>query len=276
MGRGIVMAAVGAALATVLAGCGSDSDDGGDSGDGAARDKDTAASDERKDARAVLLAAAKKVGAQSSYRTVQTGQGGSDRSEMLYQKKPAATVIKAEVGKSAANPDGVSHMISMGGTTYMKTDKVPGKKWYSMDLGGDGGGAPRAAGYVSEFAGALAATDSTRWVAEEKAGGRTADHYRGKVVLDDLAKYTGPALSEDLRDSYVSMAKKQGLTSVVIDMWVGKDDLVLKSRETGEGKKGREVVNEEYSRFGAVPTISAPPAGSVATWDEFIAAQAQP
>ncbi|MFK4070677.1 hypothetical protein [Streptomyces sp. NPDC029674] len=61
----------------------------------------------------------------------------------------------------------------------MKTDSVPGKKWYSMDLGGDMS-SPRAAGYVPEFAGALAATDATRWVAEEKAGGRAADHYRGK------------------------------------------------------------------------------------------------
>ncbi|QEV16871.1 hypothetical protein CP975_04590 [Streptomyces alboniger] len=238
-----------------------------------------AAQDDRKDARAVLAAAARKTAAQSSYKTVQTGQGGTDRSEMLYQKKPAASVIKAEVSKSAANPTGVSHMLSMGGSTYVKTDKVPGKSWYSMDLGGGadgGGGAPRAAGYVAEFAGALAATKSTAWVAEEKTGGRAADHYRGKVVLDELAEYTGPALSKDLRDLYVSVAKKQGLESVVIDMWVGKDDLVLKSRETGEGKKGREVINEEYSDFGAVPTISAPPAGSVATWDEFIAAQARP
>ncbi|WP_125511394.1 hypothetical protein [Streptomyces sp. WAC 01529] len=268
-------AAVGAALTMVLAGCGGN---GGDDRSGAGRDQGKAAQDERKDARAVLTAAAKKTAAQSSYKTVQTGQGGTDRAEMLYQKKPAASVIKAEVSKSAANPNGVSHMLSTGGSTYVKTDKVPGKSWYSMDLGGgeDGGGAPRAAGYVAEFAGALAATESTEWVAEEKAGGRTADHYRGKVVLDELAKYTGPALSKDRRDLYVTMAKKQGMKSVVIDMWVGKDDLILKSRETGEGKKGREVINEEYSDFGAVPAISAPPAGSVATWDEFIAAQARP
>ncbi|MEU7580836.1 hypothetical protein AB0B50_24890 [Streptomyces sp. NPDC041068] len=277
MGRGIVMAAVGAALTMTLAGCGSDG--GGDDPGGAARDKGGASRDDRTDAREVLLAAAKKTGAQPSYKTIQTGKGGSDRSEMLYQKKPAATVVKAEVGKSAANPDGTSHMLSAGGVTYVKTAKVPGKSWYSMDVGGSGShkeGAPRAAGYVAEFTGALAATKSTEWVAEEKVGGRPADHYRGKVVLDELAKYRGPALSKDLRDMYVGLAKKQGMSSVVIDMWVGKDDLVLKSRETGTGKKGREEINEEYSDFGAVPRISAPPAGAVATWDEFIAAQAQP
>ncbi|MEV8016002.1 hypothetical protein AB0O76_06600 [Streptomyces sp. NPDC086554] len=279
MGRGIVMAAVGAALTVTVAGCGGDGgsdrgSDRGDAGKGQGQGGDNK-SDARTDARTVLLAAAKKTGAQSSYKTVQTGQGGSDRSEMLYQRKPAATVIKAEVTKSAANPDGISHMLSLGGTTYVKTDKVPGKSWYSMDVGG-GGGAPRAAGYVPEFAGALAATKSTKWIAEEKIAGRTADHYRGTVVLSELAEYTGAALDEDLRDAYVEGAQKQGMKSVVIDMWVGKDDLVLKSRETGESSKGREVINEEYSHFGAVPKIAAPAPGTVATWDEFISARATP
>ncbi|MEV5978323.1 hypothetical protein [Streptomyces sp. NPDC052114] len=272
MGRGIVVAAVGAALTAVLAGCGADGGDGGSGGGkGGARN-------DRTDAHEVLLAAARKTGAQSSYKTVQTGEGGSERSEMLYQKKPAATVVKAEVEKSASSPTGISHMISLGGTAYVKSDGVPGKSWYSIDLGGSGddGGTPRAAGYLKEFAGALAATRSTAWVAEEKVGGRPADHYRGKVVLDELATYSGPALSKGLRDLYVEMAKKQGMRSVVIDMWVGKDDLVLKSRETGKGKKGREVIDEEYSDFGAVPRITAPPAASVATWDEFLAGKAQP
>lgn len=272
-------AAVGAALTMMVAGCGGGdggSDRGDDAGNGKGREnKSDERTDERTDARAVLLAAAKKTGAQASYKTVQTGQGGSDRSEMLYQRKPAATVIKAEVTKSAANPDGISHMLSLGGTTYVKTDKVPGKSWYSMDIGG-GGGAPRAAGYVPEFAGALAATKSTKWIAEEKIAGRPADHYRGTVVFKELAEYTGAALDKDLREAYVEGARKQGMKSVVIDMWIGKDDLVLKSRETGEGSKGREVINEEYSQFGAVPKIAAPAAGTVATWDEFISAQATP
>ncbi|MFE0173635.1 hypothetical protein ACFWZ2_15050 [Streptomyces sp. NPDC059002] len=267
-----MLAAVGAALTMVLAGCG---DSGGSGSDDKGHDKGGSAQDEqRTEARAVLTAAAKKSAAQSSYKTVQTGQGGTDRSEMLYQKKPAASVIKAEVTKSSASPDGISHMLSMGGKTYVKSDKVPGKSWYSMDIGG--GGTPRAAGYLAEFTGALAATKSTKWVAEEKVGGHPADHYRGKVVLDDLASYNGSALSKTLRDIYVESARKQGMSSVVIDVWVGKDDLVLKSRETGTGKKGREVINEEYSQFGSVPAIKAPPAGSVATWDEFIAGAARP
>ncbi|MEV0321048.1 hypothetical protein ACIBKX_17735 [Streptomyces sp. NPDC050658] len=268
-------AAVGAALTMTVAGCGADTGAGrGDTGKGQGKDKSAGAHDERTDARAVLLAAAEKTGAQTSYKTVQTGHGGSDRSEMLYQKKPAATVIKAWVTKSSANPTGISHMVAVDGATYVKTDKVPGKKWYRMDTGVIG--ASRAAGYVPEFTGALAATKSTKWVAEEKVGGRPADHYRGTVVLKELARYTGAALDKDVRDAYVEGARKQGLTSVVIDLWVGKDDLVLKSRETGDGSKGREELNEVYSDFGAVPEVAAPAAGTVASWDEFIGAQATP
>ncbi|MGP8296550.1 hypothetical protein ACTPOK_00965 [Streptomyces inhibens] len=272
-GKDIVVAVAGAALTMVLAGCGGGSDRGG-----ASRGKNEA-DGRRTDARAVLMAAVKKTGKQTSYKTVQTGEGGSDRSEMLFQKEPAATVIKAWGKKSPINPSGFHHMIFLGGATYVKSDKVPGKSWYTMDLGGDSdsndSSDSRAAGYIREFAGALAATESTKWVGEEKVGGHPADHYRGTVVLDELAKYTGPAIKKDVRDYYVELAKKQGMNSVVIDMWVGKDDLVLKSQESGKGKKGQEVLVEEYSDFGAVPKITAPPAKTVATWDEFIAGKAK-
>ncbi|ORT55582.1 hypothetical protein [Streptomyces sp. CB03238] len=92
----------------------------------------------------------------------------------------------------------------------MKTEKVPGKSWYRMDLGGyTAAGDMRAAGYVDEFAGAPAATEPTAWIAEEKVGGRPADHYRGTVVLDELAAYSGPALEKGLRDGYVAEAKSR-------------------------------------------------------------------
>ncbi|MFF4187906.1 hypothetical protein ACFYZ9_32405 [Streptomyces sp. NPDC001691] len=74
------------------------------------------------------------------------------------------------------------------------------------------------------------------------------------------------------RDGYVAGAKEAGRTQVVLDLWVGKDDLVLKSQEAGKGKQGDEVVTEEYSAYGVDPKLDAPPASSVLTWDEYMGA----
>ncbi|MFJ8646440.1 hypothetical protein ACIRNI_09975 [Streptomyces sp. NPDC093546] len=270
-----MLAAAGAALTMVLTGCGGDAGQGkggSDRADGASRSDDDS---RRTDPRAVLTAAVEKMDAQPSYKTIQTGHGPDDpgsRSEMLFQRKPSATVMKTKSATAS------QHMIFAAGRIYVKTDAIPGKSWYTMDLGGaDGGdaGNSRAAGYITEFAGALAATDSTAWVAEEKVAGRPADHYRGTVELDRLASYEGPAMKKDVRDSYVQLAKKQGLKSVVIDMWVGKDDLVLKAQESGTTPKGQQRLTEEYSDFGAVPPVTAPSAKTVATWDEFVAGMAK-
>lgn len=271
MGRGTVAAAAGAALTVVLAGCGGESHNSG-----ASRVEDEAAK-KRTDARTVLVVAARKTAEQASYKTVQTGEGGSDRSEMLFQQKPYASVIMSWGKKTEDNPSGFNHMISMGDAIYVKSDHVPGKSWYRMDQNGGGDpGNSRAAGFINEIAGALAATGSTSWVGEEQVGGRPADHYRGTVVFDELAHYTGPAIKDDVRDYYVQLAKRRGETSAVLDMWVGKDDLILKSQEVTTGSKGQEQVFEEYSDFGAVPAITAPPADTVATWDEFIAGKTKP
>ncbi|OAR22697.1 hypothetical protein A8W25_24190 [Streptomyces sp. ERV7] len=274
----------GAALAVMLAGCGSgESEHDGGSGGSADPERGEGASDKGSatgagkgaDVRSALTAAARKTGEQASYKTLQTGTPGSGRSEMLFQKSPSASVIKSWNKPSKASPSGFSQVISLGGKTYVHTDEVPGKSWYTLDDGADAGrdkgsGESRAAGYVPEFTGALAASPSTRRVGEERVGGRPADHYRGTVVVDELAAYTGPAIDKGVRDSYVASTRQQGMSSVVIDLWVGKDGLVLKSQEAGRGSKGPGLVVEEYSDFGAVPAIMAPAANTVATWKEFV------
>lgn len=285
-GRGIALATAGAALAVMLAGCGSGESEGagprpgapesergeGEAGPGKGPAKGNG---EGADVRAALTAAARKTGEQSSYRTLQSGEPGAGHSEMVFQKSPSASVIKAWTQPSRANPSGFTQTVSLGGKTYVHTDDVPGKSWYTMDDTAYAGGAkasggPRAAGYVPEFTGALAASPSTRRVGEERVGGRAADHYRGTVVMDELAAYSGPAIDRRVRDGYVAGARQQGMESAVIDLWVGKDGLVLKSREAGRGSKGPGLIVEEYTDFGAVPPVTAPPADTVATWKEFV------
>ncbi|MFI0243155.1 hypothetical protein [Streptomyces sp. NPDC016845] len=61
---------------------------------------------------------------------MQTGEGSSDRSDMEYQKSPAAIRLTATVTKDADHPDGVDRSLSIGGKIYVQTRQVPGKRWY--------------------------------------------------------------------------------------------------------------------------------------------------
>ncbi|MER5889515.1 hypothetical protein ABT160_37305 [Streptomyces sp. NPDC001941] len=272
MRRDVVTVALAAALAMAMVGCqdskGSDGKAGGDT---------SGATDARRtDPAGVLRKAVEKTGAQASYKTVQTGENGTSRSDMLYQRTPAASSMTSATKKSADTPDGLIRFLSVGGTMYVASAQVPGKSWYSMSggEGGEGGGAARAAGYIDEFGGALAATENTRWVAEETVGGRKADHYRGTVDFAALSAYKGTAFTKEARERYTLLAKRNHRKSAVIDMWVGKDGLVLKSHETTTDSKGKkDVLNEEYSDFGAVPKITAPPADQVLTFEQWIDTQ---
>ncbi|MFJ3234362.1 hypothetical protein [Streptomyces sp. NPDC086787] len=268
--RDVITVALAAALASGVVGC-QDSK----SSEGKA-DDDTSGGTEvrRTDPAGVLRTAVKKTGTQASYKTIQTGENGTGRSDMLYQRNPAATSMTSVTEKSADAPDGMIRLLTVGGTMYIASAKVPGKSWYSIQ-GMEGGGAPRAAGYIDEYGGALAATENTRWVAEETVGDRKSDHYRGTVDFAALAAYKGTAFPKEARERYTLLAKRNHLKSAVIDIWVGKDDLVLKARETSTDTKGKkDVLNEEYSHFGTVPRITAPPANQVLTSDQWLDAQA--
>lgn len=180
--------------------------------------------------------------------------------------------VKATDNKPG-KPGKETYSIVTGGFVYTKTDQVPaiGKSWFKIETKG-GTDPNRVEGLLPDHLGALGATSTTKWVGDEAVGGHPADHYQATVVMADPAKYDGPAMNDVSRDGYVVGAKQAGKTQVVLDVWVGKDDRVLKSQESGKGKQGDEVVTEEYSDYGVAPKGEAPPASAVLTWDECTAA----
>jgi hypothetical protein len=268
---------LGAVLAVSLSACG-----GGDDSKGADGKKDakSAASSapksaDRRDAKAVISAAAKKTSEVTAFKTVRTTKNPQDdkRSEQVWRKKPAPLTAVRATDNKPGKPGKETYSIITGGFVYTKTDQVPssGKSWFKIETKA-GTDPNRVEGLLPDYLGALGATSTTKWVGDEAVGGRPADHYSATVVMADLAKYDGPAMDDVSRDGYVADAKQAGKTQVVLDVWVGKDDLVLKSQESGKGKQGDEVVTEEYSDYGVDPKVDAPPASAVLTWDEYMAA----
>ncbi|WP_199881521.1 hypothetical protein [Streptomyces sp. CB03911] len=204
----------------------------------------------------------------TSYRTDRTGpEGSGERAVLAFQQSgtSALSVTASDVEtwgnpKTSIDKDGHQHVIITGGVYYALAELSVGKSWLSLE---NGTGDSKAKGYLAAFVGALAATDEAAWVATEEIGGRPAEHYRGTVVLSTLAGYTGPVLGQFERDTFVKDARAHGLDKADIDVWLGTDGLVLRTRESGSGSQGAYSVTEEYSDHGAVRDIAAPPAGDV-------------
>ncbi|MYU52542.1 MULTISPECIES: LolA-like protein [Streptomyces] len=287
--RKTAMAVTSAALIMGLTACGSDTKSS-EGKDASSRPGD--ATGKRADAPAVLKAALEKMAQQNSYRTVETGKTGSEpesRAEMTFQNEPEATETKTFGGKSKGAASGGTHILSVGGVLYLATSDVPGKSWYTME---DLDSAPkpsapsqgksrekpkenperRVQGAMKKWVSALlAVSKDLRHIGRETVGSRAADHYRGTVVLADLERYEGPAMTKDYRDLYLLQTKKSGMDKAQIDVWVDEDGLIVKEEEKGRTPKGDERITEEFSDYGVDPKIKAPDRKDVASWSEYVA-----
>ncbi|MFI9236980.1 hypothetical protein [Streptomyces sp. NPDC053079] len=280
--RKSVMAATSAALVMSLAACGGH-DTKASAVDGSSAGPGSAAARERADAPAVLKAAMEKMARQNSYRTVETGKTGDEpesRAEMAFQNEPEASEVKTAE----------THMVSVGGASYLATKDVPGKSWFVMEEPGSGAKKPaaspstppkenagrRVGGSVKKWVGALlTASKDLKRIGGETVGGRATDHYRGTVVLADLKNYEGPAMTKDCRDLYLLQTGKAGIEKAEIDVWIDKDGFIAKEEEKGRTAKGDQRITEEFSDYGADPKIKAPDPKDVATWSEYVAASSR-
>ncbi|MFH8557980.1 LolA-like protein [Streptomyces celluloflavus] len=287
--RKTAMAVTSAALIMGLTACGS----GTKSSEGkGSSNRSGDATGKRADAPTVLKAALEKMAQQNSYRTVETGKTGSEpesRAEMTFQNEPEATETKTFGGKSKGAASGGTHILSVGGVLYLATSDVPGKSWYTMeDLDsapkpsapsqGKSGEKPkenperRVQGAMKKWVSALlAVSKDLRHIGRETVGSRAADHYRGTVVLADLERYEGPAMTKEYRDLYLLQTKKSGMDKAQIDVWVDEDGLIVKEEEKGRTPKGDERITEEFSDYGVDPKIKAPDRKDVASWSEYVA-----
>ncbi|MBH1936666.1 hypothetical protein I5Q34_20700 [Streptomyces sp. AV19] len=265
MKKNALAAALGTALLLSLTAC----------GDGEKQDT--------RDPQTVLTAAAKKTADQNSYRTKRklTGPGGTERGEYAFTRRPDLDERRTWRADSKGEDD-FDHTIGVGQMLYTKrsADEMRsygrGRHWSSTNLLREGEAPPkpedvqkRAEGDLPVLLGVLRATKDVQRVGDEDVSGKKAAHFKGTVVLDELAKYKGKAMRDWLRESYVKDHRKAGHDRVEIDVWIGKDDLPLKSRESAKGSKGGTELTEEYRDFGVEPGLRAPAAKDVLTDEQM-------
>jgi hypothetical protein len=100
-------------------------------------------------------------------------------------------------------------------------------------------------------------------VGAETVRGVETTHYRAKVDLDKVAAQAPPNLRKTFRASIQSLKQSLGSSTVPVDVWVDRDDLVRRLSEHLDVKgSGKVDFSVDFYDFGAPVSISPPPASA--------------
>lgn len=119
---------------------------------------------------------------------------------------------------------------------------------------------------------ALLASGDVKKVGQEDVRGVTATHYSGTV---DVAELT--AKNSELDAGQLAEFKKQlsaaGVSTEKVDIWVDKDDLLVKKTERGQMKTGELNSTVFYSDYGTKVSVERPPASDSVDFKELLKKQ---
>lgn len=118
----------------------------------------------------------------------------------------------------------------------------------------------------------LLASGDVKKVGEENVRGVATTHYSGVVDVAALTAKSGDLDADQLQE-LKDQLDKAGLKTETVDVWVDKDDLLVKKTERGESAAGAVNTTIFYSDYGAPVSVQAPAAGDTADFKE-IAGQA--
>lgn len=115
----------------------------------------------------------------------------------------------------------------------------------------------------------LLASGDVKKVGTEDVRGVSATHYSGTV---DVAKLTerNTALSAEKMAALKAQLEKAGITTEQVDIWINKDNLLVKKIERGQMKTGELNSTVYYSDYGVAAPAEAPPAGDTIDFTKMI------
>ncbi|WP_431945211.1 hypothetical protein [Actinacidiphila sp. bgisy167] len=240
----------------------------------------------RNAAKAVEQQASAKVSVDS----VEPGEGNTKAEGTLSWKKGSeGAELSMDAGsdpdlREMAGPDGKVHMTMANGSVYFPVagemvEMAGGKKWLKLDgsAAEDNPADDLPHGPAASLAALSTATDLAK-VGKEQVAGAEATHYAGTVDIKKLAADSAvlKVISKDERDAYIKELHTTGLKATVkIEVWIGADDLAVKTMESGSTAKGTSKVTIVYSGYTRTATVEAPAAKDVTTLAEMMQNAAQ-
>jgi hypothetical protein len=218
-----------------------------------------------------------RVGSAEVRMTTDTGTSGPIAMEGTYSWGEGYA-FDVEMDTRAANMQAVNHspkthVLFVDGVYYYDVDAFTsgpykGKDWIEVDgsavfgkkgaqaLTGDNG-SPSASMKGLKYA------DDVKDLGAQTVNGHRTTHYRAVIDQDHMGK---------LKDAYGEgspLSAATGATSIVMDVWVGSDDLPVRLKQT----MGTLTVTMDFEEFGRAVTVEAPPAARVADLTDVVEKQ---
>lgn len=281
-GRGLLLGGCALALTAALTACQSDGGDEGGSSDGegsAARGTVT------KTLNAATQKTEKAESAKVDVAVTTSGLGGSGggmetmKVSGVQSWSPTAADMTMDLGalEELGAPSRMQVRV-VDGTAYVDVGsklaaQFDGKRWLKVSpaqagaqLGGVTDGSQQQD--PSQQMNLLLASPNVKKVGKESIRGEETTHYRGSLTVEEALKSGGEAHDAELRKQLKEL-KKQGIGSLDINVWVGKDDLPVRTESALKGDKGSVKAKADFSDYGTAVDVQAPPAAETTDLGEM-------
>ncbi|MGV4981924.1 hypothetical protein ACVB8X_17705 [Streptomyces sp. NRAIS4] len=170
----------------------------------------------------------------------------------------------------AVNHSPKTHCLFVDGVYYYDVDPFPsgpyqGKDWIKID-GSALFGKKGAQAFTGDTGSPSASMKGLKYANDvQDLGAQTVDgkrttHYRAVLDSAHLGKF------KDAFGKDSALREATGTTSIVMDVWVGSDDLPVRLKQ----KMGTLTVTMDFEKFGKAVTVKTPPAGRVADLTDVI------
>ncbi|MFE7480271.1 hypothetical protein [Streptomyces sp. NPDC057552] len=116
---------------------------------------------------------------------------------------------------------------------------------------------------------ALLAAGDVKKVGQEDVRGVSATRYSGTVDVAELTARNS-ALDAEQLEALKEQLSAAGVTTQTVDIWVDKDDLLVKKTERGESALGAFNTTAFYSDYGTAVSVEKPPASDTADFTELL------
>ncbi|WP_055588936.1 hypothetical protein [Peterkaempfera griseoplana] len=188
----------------------------------------------------------------------------SGSGELSWGSKPAMALVMRHgaAQMQVRTLDGVVYLVAdpeqsawMGGRHWMRFDP--------RTSGGDGAGAALYSTWSEQLSPAsdltaLAAVGRLQQVGSERLDDDLDTvHYRASASVTDMVGASSD-LSAEQRASLLDAYRRQGATSITVDVWIDDKDQVVQERRSFLLPKGPETTSTRYSAIGMEVDIQAP------------------
>ncbi|MCB5165972.1 LppX_LprAFG lipoprotein [Streptomyces bambusae] len=197
--------------------------------------------------------------------TMSGGAGGQKVSgEVSMRLKPdvAMSMVMANPQKAGEKID----IRLVGGVMYMGAQD----KWLKFDLKAAGpesaaqldalGDAGQSGENPGDRAGALKASKDLKVVGEETVDGQKTTHLSGTVTLDQMkASLAGSSPEAKARkEKQIKRLEQQGVTSLLMDMWIDGSDHTKQMRIRGRATQGPMDMTIKFLDYNKPVQVNAP------------------